>query len=182
MFNIIDDTFINLWNRADNSRVSSAWITQMQAQLSEAVPESLECTREQEVQIRITQQWLRSLIWQLSAEKVFDVACCLTDVMACTSLSEDAFAIGSRNYLPRFFTLIRILPEGQSRYLPILLTKLSEVVPDLGLPLSSYLPEVVSAVVLGPQAASSDGNDLVDYSSYPAAAPSSYLPNDRRSF
>ncbi len=66
MFKIIDHTFVNLWNRADNSRTSAAWITQVQTQLSEAVPEFLECTKVQEVQIRMTQQWLRSQIWQLS--------------------------------------------------------------------------------------------------------------------
>lgn len=66
MFKIIDDTFINLWNRVHNTHVSAAWITQVQTQLSEAVPAYFECTEAQEVQIRITQQWLRSQTWQLS--------------------------------------------------------------------------------------------------------------------
>jgi hypothetical protein len=66
MFKIIDDTFINLWNRVHNTHASAAWITQVQTQLSEAVPAYFECTEVQEVQIRITQQWLRSQAWQLS--------------------------------------------------------------------------------------------------------------------
>lgn len=66
MFKIIDDTFINLWNRVHNTHVSAAWITQVQTQLSEAVPAYFECSEAQEVQIRITQQWLRSQTWQLS--------------------------------------------------------------------------------------------------------------------
>jgi len=106
----------------------------------------------------------------LQGEKLFDVACCLTDVLGCTSLSADAFVFGSRNYLPRFLTLIATLQEGQSRYLPILLTKLSEVLPDFQLPLLPYLSEVVSAATLGPQATGSDGNDASNYSAYPAAA------------
>lgn len=66
MFKIIDDTYINLWNRVHNTHVSAAWITQVQTQLSEAVPAYFECSEAQEVQIRITQQWLRSQTWQLS--------------------------------------------------------------------------------------------------------------------
>jgi predicted fused transcriptional regulator/phosphomethylpyrimidine kinase len=66
MFKIIDDTFIDLWNRVHNTHASAAWITQVQTQLSEAVPAHLECTDVQGVQIRITQQWLRSQAWQLS--------------------------------------------------------------------------------------------------------------------
>ena len=65
MFKIIDDTFINLWNRVHNTHVSAAWITQVQTQLSEAVPAYSECSEAQEVQIRITQQWLKSQTWQL---------------------------------------------------------------------------------------------------------------------
>jgi hypothetical protein len=114
----------------------------------------------------------------LQVEKIFDVACCLADVVACTSLSAGAFAIGSRNFLPRLLTLIRILPEGQSRYLPVLLAKLSEVVPDLPLPLSSYLPGMVSAAVLGPQAISASGDDTSNYLTHPAAAQPLYPPND----
>ena len=66
MFKIIDDTFVNLWNRVHNTHASPAWISQVQIQLSEAVPAYFECTEAQEVQIRITQQWLRSQAWQLS--------------------------------------------------------------------------------------------------------------------
>jgi hypothetical protein len=66
MFKIIDDTFVNLWNRVHGTHASPAWINQLQTQLSEAVPAYFECTEAQEVEIRITQQWLRSQAWQLS--------------------------------------------------------------------------------------------------------------------
>jgi len=69
MFKIIDDNFINLWNRVHNTHASAAWIAQVQTQLSEAVPAYFECTEAQEVQIRITQQWLRSQAWQLSVSQ-----------------------------------------------------------------------------------------------------------------
>ncbi|OWY45860.1 transcription factor Pf2 [Alternaria alternata] len=195
MFKVIDDTFINLWNRVHNTHASAAWITQVHTQLSEAVPTYFECTEVQEVQIRITQQWLRSQAWQLSVcqglvssvsndipltfkypieiardlltishqfsqqamemhgvgliEKLFDVARCLTDVVACTSFSPNAFALGPRDYVSRFLTLISALRGGQTRYLPLLLAKLSEVLPNLPLPQSLNLPQTVPTGTLG---------------------------------
>ncbi|CAN9263213.1 unnamed protein product [Alternaria sp. RS040] len=227
MFKIIDDTFINLWNRVHNTHASAAWITQVQTQLSEAVPAYFECTEVQEVQIRITQQWLRSQAWQLSVcqglvssvsndipltfkypieiardlltishqfsqqamemhgvgliEKLFDIACCLTDVVACTSFSPDAFALGPRDYVSRFLTLISTLRGGQTRYLPLLLAKLSEVLPNLPLPRSLNLPQTVPAGTLGLNATGSGtlpSNVADDYSANPNATSPSYPSND----
>lgn len=64
MFKVIDDTFINLWNRV-HAHANPAWMAQLQTQLSDAVPAYLECTEPQAVEIRITQQWLRAQAWQL---------------------------------------------------------------------------------------------------------------------
>lgn len=64
LYKTIDDTFINLWNRV-HSHVNPTWISQLQQQLSEAVPSYLECTEAQAVEIRVTQQWLRAMVWQL---------------------------------------------------------------------------------------------------------------------
>ena len=64
MFKIIDDTFVNLWNRV-HAHVNPAWMAQLQTQLSDAVPAYLECTEPQAVEIRITQHWLRAQAWQL---------------------------------------------------------------------------------------------------------------------
>jgi hypothetical protein len=66
MFKIIDGTFINLWNRVPNTCANAAWITRAQTQLLGSVPARIECTEAQEVQIRITQQWLRLQLWRLS--------------------------------------------------------------------------------------------------------------------
>ena len=38
----------------------------MQQQLTDAVPLNLKCTEIQEADMRITQQWLRTIVWQLS--------------------------------------------------------------------------------------------------------------------
>ncbi|KAI0616205.1 c6 zinc finger domain-containing protein, partial [Pyrenophora tritici-repentis] len=48
---------------------STALILQVQTQLSEAVPAYFERTEAQEVQIRTTQQWLRSSMWQLGVSQ-----------------------------------------------------------------------------------------------------------------
>ncbi|KAA8614530.1 C6 zinc finger domain containing protein [Pyrenophora tritici-repentis] len=227
MFKIIDDNFINLWNRVHNTHASAAWIAQVQTQLSEAVPAYFECTEAQEVQIRITQHWLRSQAWQLSVsqglvssvtndppltfkypieisrdllttshqfsqqamevhgvgliEKLFDIACCLTDVVACTTFSPDQFALGPRDYVSRFLTLISTLRGGQSRYLPLLLSKLNEVLPNLPLPRSLNLPQTVSASTLGLNASGSGtlpSNVADDFSASPASSSPSYPSND----
>lgn len=64
LYKTLDDTFINLWNRV-HSHVNPTWIAQLQNQISEAVPAYLECTEVQAVEIRVTQQWLRTMVWQL---------------------------------------------------------------------------------------------------------------------
>lgn len=227
MFKIIDDTFVNLWNRVHSTHASPAWIAQVQTQLSEAVPAYFECTEAQEVEIRITQQWLRSQAWQLSVcqglvssvsndspltfkypieiardlltishqfsqqaleihgvglvEKLFDIACCLTDVVACTSFSPDAFALGPQDYVSRFLTLIQTLRGGQPRYLPLLVAKVNEVLPNLALPRSLNIPHSVPASTLGltatgPGSLSSSIAD--DFSANPAATSPTYPSND----
>jgi hypothetical protein len=76
-------------------------------------------------------------------EKLFDIACCLADVVAVTSFSPDAFALGPRDYVSRFLTLISTLRGGHCRYLPLLRAKLSEFSTDL--PLS----QTISAPAIG---------------------------------
>lgn len=114
-------------------------------------------------------------------EKLFDVACCLTDVVAVTSFSPDAFALGPRDYVSRFLTLISTLRGGQSRYLPLLLAKLSEVMPNLPLPRSLNLPQGVSASSMGLSGTGSPtvpSNVSDDFSTMSAATPPSYPSND----
>ena len=65
LYKTIDDTFVNLWNRVQ-THANPAWFVQMQTYILEAIPRYLECTEAQAVQIRITQQWLKAMAWQLS--------------------------------------------------------------------------------------------------------------------
>lgn len=72
-------------------------------------------------------------------EKLFDVACTLIDVMSCVPLSPSSYEMGPREYLNRFLALISSLRSGQSRYLPTLQNKVSEVLPSYQLPLQPRL-------------------------------------------
>lgn len=75
----------------------------------------------------------------IQVEKLFDVACTLIDVMSCVPMSPTNYDMSSRDYLNRFISLISGLRGGQSRYLPLLQTKLSEVLPSYQLPLHPSL-------------------------------------------
>jgi hypothetical protein len=77
-----------------------------------------------------------SALIRVQIEKLFDIACCLTDVVACIPFSPDAFGLGPRDLVSRFVTLFSALHGGQTRYLQMLIAKVSEVLPNLPLPRS----------------------------------------------
>jgi hypothetical protein len=110
-------------------------------------------------------------------EKLFDVACCLADVVAVTPFSSDAFELGPRDYVSRFLTLISTLRGGQSRYLPLLLAKLSEVLPNLPLPRSRNLPQTLPASTIGMSGTGPGtvpSNMTEEFSAIPAVTSPSY--------
>jgi hypothetical protein len=82
-------------------------------------------------------------------EKIFDIACCLADVVAVTSSSRDACELGPHGHLSRFLTLISNLGGRHSRYLPQLLAKLSEILPSLLLAQTLDLPQTLPASTIG---------------------------------
>jgi hypothetical protein len=111
----------------------------------------------------------------LQIEKLFDIACCLADVVAVTSFSPDAFALGPRDYVSRFLTLISTLRGGQSRYLPLLLAKLSEVLPNLPLPRSLNLPQTLPASTIGMSGTGTVPSNMAeDFSAMPSAGSPTY--------
>ena len=65
LFRPFDDTFIGLWNKARND-CSTPWRAHLQKQLTAALPARLNVTKSQEADLRTTQQWLRTMVWQLS--------------------------------------------------------------------------------------------------------------------
>ena len=60
-----DDTFIGLWNKS-RTDCSSFILARLQQQLTEALPLCLDTTQSQAADLRSSQQWLRTLVWQLS--------------------------------------------------------------------------------------------------------------------
>lgn len=59
------------------------------------------------------------------------MACTLTDVMACVPYERHTFEYGPRDYLHQLMSHISSLRGGQQRYLPLLLSKISETIPSL---------------------------------------------------
>lgn len=181
LFRCIDDEFMALWNKA-KSQCTATWLSQLQHQLTNALPSTLETTESQVADIRITLHWLRMMVWQLSItngclssnspdpsltfkfpiqvardlihdvedislnamevhgigliEKLFDVACTLTDIISCVPLESaettDESPLGCLNQL---LNLIAQLRSGASRYVPLLLTKISENLPNMTPPI-----------------------------------------------
>lgn len=72
MFGAVDDRFSETWTSLRSAtRVAwpqntATWLAGLQQQLTEAVPLDLKCTKIQEADLRVTQQWLRLVVWQLS--------------------------------------------------------------------------------------------------------------------
>ena len=65
MFCLIDDNFIALWNRA--SRVAStSSLIELDENIRSIVPPSINLVDVQLANIRVSQQWLRIIVWQLS--------------------------------------------------------------------------------------------------------------------
>lgn len=171
LFRPFDDTFVGLWNKA-RVGCTTEWLARLQQQLSDALPTYLQCTESQAVDLRCSQQWLRTMVWQLSIshgflssaaadnamsfkfpievsrdlvqsasqfsqasmevhgigliEKLFDVACTLTDVMSVIPHEQYTFEFGPRDYLNQLMSLISTLRGGRQRYLPLLIQKIND--------------------------------------------------------
>lgn len=70
LFRPFDDTFVGLWNKA-RTGCTTEWLAQLQQQLSDALPVYLQSTEAQAVDLRCSQQWLRTMVWQLSISHGF---------------------------------------------------------------------------------------------------------------
>ncbi|KAI4099853.1 MAG: hypothetical protein LQ339_005768 [Xanthoria mediterranea] len=174
LYRPFDDTFVGLWNKS-RTDCSTLWLAHLQTELSQALPAVLDGTETQAADLRTSQHWLRTIVWQLSItnnflsstssdssmtfgypieiakdlvavtsqlsrqsmevhgagliEKIFDVACTLIDVMSCVPIDSQNFSVGPQDYLNHLVHLISTLQGGRSRYLPLLITKISDTLP-----------------------------------------------------
>lgn len=211
LFRPFDDTFVGLWNKSGNG-ATPEFFSELQKQLSDALPTYLQSLESQAADLRCSQQWLKTMVWQLSIshgflsstaaenamsfkfpievsrdlvastsafsqhamevhgigliEKLFDVACTLTDVISCVPYEQDSMVYGPRDYLQQLITLISSLRGGQQKYMPLLLSKIHDTMPNapaynLPLPPASSSP------------GTSDLYDGVDGSQDPHSGPNS---------
>lgn len=191
LFRPFDDTFISLWNKARSaSSCSPPYLSMLQKQLTDALPAYLNSTENQTADLRTSQQWLRTMVWQLSIqngclssssadpsmtfqypveisrdlvqmtsqfthqsmavhgigliEKLFDVACSLTDVLSVLPPATDSYTLGPQDYLTQFLQLIGTIRNGDSRFLPLLLAKVNDALPGLASPMLKTLPDPIT--------------------------------------
>ena len=65
LYRPFDESFVGLWNKT-RSGCSTAWLAVLQKQLVDALPTYLNCTESQAADLKTSQQWLRTMVWQLS--------------------------------------------------------------------------------------------------------------------
>lgn len=70
LYRPFSDEFVGLWNQS-RAGCSTEWLAQMQQQLSEALPVYLQSTDTQAVDLRCSQQWLKTMIWSLAIQHGF---------------------------------------------------------------------------------------------------------------
>ncbi len=70
LYRPFDDTFIGLWNKS-RTDCSTFWLANLQTQLLQALPAALDGTETQAADLRTSQHWLRTIVWQLSITNGF---------------------------------------------------------------------------------------------------------------
>ncbi|CEL02136.1 hypothetical protein ASPCAL03308 [Aspergillus calidoustus] len=187
LYRPFDQTFLSRWNGTD-SPSSREQLIHLEEHLLQAVPADLELPDVLLADLRVSQQWLRTMIWQLATssgflsstpshpclgfayplqiardlslatwklskeslethgvglvEKMFEITCTLTDVMACmspTGLRSSSFDLGPQDYLKHLCTLIQGLPGGETKFLPLLLAKIGQTLPSMLGPVTRHL-------------------------------------------
>ena len=67
LFRPFDDNFIAIWNKT-RSDCSPSYLAALQKQLTDALPAYLNGTESQAADLRTSQQWLRTMVWQMSIQ------------------------------------------------------------------------------------------------------------------
>ncbi|KAK8001132.1 hypothetical protein PG991_013354 [Apiospora marii] len=73
--------------------------------------------------------------------KLMEIACALTDVLAMQPSSGDPFSIGPQQHLQALLQLVSILRGGQHHFMPLLLSKVHDILPRLANPMLQRVPE-----------------------------------------
>ena len=71
LYRCLDDTFVGLWNKTRGD-CTPMWLSQLQQQINSALPQYLtNIPQWQLADLRISQHWLRTMVWQLSISGSF---------------------------------------------------------------------------------------------------------------
>ena len=70
LYRPFDEIFVSLWNKSTLD-CSTGQLAHLQHQLEQALPVELKTTETQAADLRTSQQWLRTMVWQLSISKGF---------------------------------------------------------------------------------------------------------------
>ncbi|KAL3463515.1 hypothetical protein BJX64DRAFT_298893 [Aspergillus heterothallicus] len=199
LYRPFDQSFLSRWNGTDQCS-SRELLIRLEEHLQQAVPADLDLPDILAADLRVSQQWLRTMIWQLATsagflsstpshpclgfvyplqiardlamatwklskesmethgvglvEKIFEITCTLTDVMACMSpagLRSSSFDLGPQDYLKHFCTLIHGLPGGEKKFLPLLLAKISQTLPSMLASVTRHLGLPMQDQVVSPE-------------------------------
>ncbi|KAK7426634.1 hypothetical protein QQZ08_006812 [Neonectria magnoliae] len=74
-------------------------------------------------------------------EKLIETCYSMTELLAIQPASRDPFAVGPREHLNQLLSIVAITRNGDYRFLPLLLTKVTEVLPRLANPMLQNVPE-----------------------------------------
>jgi hypothetical protein len=82
LYKPFDETFFGMWNRSIRDAVPS-WLAQLQQQLSDILPSYLGGAETPFVDLKVSQLWLRMMVWQLAINHAFISAMAPDDTFSC---------------------------------------------------------------------------------------------------
>lgn len=77
-------------------------------------------------------------------EKLIEVTFSLTEFLSIQQPSRDPFAVGPREFLAQILTSVGLARSGEHRFLPLLMTKLSDILPRTVNPMLQNAPENIN--------------------------------------
>lgn len=65
LYKPFDNNFVGFWSHQSHG-ITADWIVALQRQLTIALPQYLQCTESQMVDLKVSHAWLRLMVWQLA--------------------------------------------------------------------------------------------------------------------
>lgn len=164
LFQPLDDAFLASWAPARAS-LTVTMVHGLQKQLNELAEQFLRQNSDL-ADFGTNQQWLKSTVWQMKNQypvdaflmsmaaqvpkpdvdaslmaKVIETCSSLVDYLEMQPPSRDRFSIGPHEHLKQILAMVGGIRTGNYQYTPLLLSKISEVLPRLITPILPHAPE-----------------------------------------